>query len=148
MGLFLFTTASRTSLEPTQPPIQWVPGTLSLGVKRPGREADHYSTNGRLQSVRVIRRPFAKFVDSLLLRVGTLWKCGDGLFLGVPPLTSDAHLATLHPLLWNVLHTVDHLEISCLGAPFSWLEKPRNRMARDLNWILCSALKSGSVEPH
>jgi hypothetical protein len=25
----------------TQPPIQWVPGTLSLGVKRPGREADH-----------------------------------------------------------------------------------------------------------
>jgi hypothetical protein len=26
---------------PTQPPIQWVTGTLSLGVKRPGREADH-----------------------------------------------------------------------------------------------------------
>jgi hypothetical protein len=26
---------------PTQPPIQWVPGTLSLGVKRLGREADH-----------------------------------------------------------------------------------------------------------
>jgi hypothetical protein len=25
----------------TQPPIQWVPGTLSLGIKRPGREADH-----------------------------------------------------------------------------------------------------------
>jgi hypothetical protein len=24
-----------------QPPIQWVPGDLSLGVKRPGREADH-----------------------------------------------------------------------------------------------------------
>jgi hypothetical protein len=24
-----------------QPPIQWVPGTLSPGVKRPGREADH-----------------------------------------------------------------------------------------------------------
>jgi hypothetical protein len=22
-------------------PIQWVPGALSLGVKRPGREADH-----------------------------------------------------------------------------------------------------------
>jgi hypothetical protein len=29
------------SLGPTQPPIQWVPGALSLGVKRPGREADH-----------------------------------------------------------------------------------------------------------
>jgi hypothetical protein len=25
----------------TQPPIQWIPGDLSLGVKRPGREADH-----------------------------------------------------------------------------------------------------------
>jgi len=27
----------------TQPPIQWEPGALSLGVKRPGREADHSS---------------------------------------------------------------------------------------------------------
>jgi hypothetical protein len=26
---------------PTQPPIQWVPESLSLGVKRPVREADH-----------------------------------------------------------------------------------------------------------
>jgi hypothetical protein len=26
---------------PNQPPIQWVLGALSLGVKRPGREADH-----------------------------------------------------------------------------------------------------------
>jgi hypothetical protein len=25
----------------TQPPIQWVLGALYLGVKRPGREADH-----------------------------------------------------------------------------------------------------------
>jgi hypothetical protein len=41
LGIFLFTTASRKALEPTQPPIQWVPGALSLGVKRPGREADH-----------------------------------------------------------------------------------------------------------
>jgi hypothetical protein len=39
--MFLFTTASRTALEPTQPPIQWVPGALSLGAKRPGREVDH-----------------------------------------------------------------------------------------------------------
>jgi hypothetical protein len=41
LGIFLFTTASRTALVPTQPPIQWVPGSLSLGLKRPGREADH-----------------------------------------------------------------------------------------------------------
>jgi hypothetical protein len=32
---------SRTALGPSQPSIQWVPGALSLGVKRPGREADH-----------------------------------------------------------------------------------------------------------
>jgi hypothetical protein len=37
----LFTTASRTALGPTQPPVQWVPGALSWVVKRPGREADH-----------------------------------------------------------------------------------------------------------
>jgi len=29
------------ALVPTQPLIQWVPGALSLGVKRPGREAHH-----------------------------------------------------------------------------------------------------------
>jgi hypothetical protein len=39
--IFLFTTASRTALGPTQPPIQWVPGALSLGIERAGREADH-----------------------------------------------------------------------------------------------------------
>jgi hypothetical protein len=32
---------SGTALGPTQPPTQWVPGALSLGVKRQGREADH-----------------------------------------------------------------------------------------------------------
>jgi hypothetical protein len=31
----------QTALGPTQPLIQWVRGALSLGVKRPGREADH-----------------------------------------------------------------------------------------------------------
>jgi hypothetical protein len=41
LGIFLFTAVSRTALEPIQPPIQWIPGALSLGVKRPGREAEH-----------------------------------------------------------------------------------------------------------
>jgi hypothetical protein len=38
---FFFTTASRPALEPTRPPIQWTPEALSLGVKRPVREAEH-----------------------------------------------------------------------------------------------------------
>jgi hypothetical protein len=38
---FLFSMSSRLALGSTQPPIQWVPGALSLGVKRPGCEADH-----------------------------------------------------------------------------------------------------------
>jgi hypothetical protein len=41
LGIFLFTSASRTALGPTQHPIQWVPGALSMGVKRSGCEADH-----------------------------------------------------------------------------------------------------------
>jgi hypothetical protein len=64
---------------------------------------------------------------TLLLRVETLWRYGDGLFFEVPPLESDALLTTLHPLLENVLQAFDHFEISCLGTPFSWSEKLRNR---------------------
>jgi hypothetical protein len=41
VGSRLFSTSSRLALGPTQPPIQWVPGVLSPGVKRQGREADH-----------------------------------------------------------------------------------------------------------
>jgi hypothetical protein len=38
---FLFITGSRTVLGPAQPPIQWLPGAVSLVVKRSVREADH-----------------------------------------------------------------------------------------------------------
>jgi tRNA U34 5-methylaminomethyl-2-thiouridine-forming methyltransferase MnmC len=41
LRICLFTTAFRPALRPTQPPIQWEPGALSLGVKRLSREADH-----------------------------------------------------------------------------------------------------------
>jgi len=38
LRIFLFATSSRPALGSTQPPIQGVPGTLSLVVKRPERE--------------------------------------------------------------------------------------------------------------
>jgi hypothetical protein len=38
---FLFSTSSRPALGSAQPRIQWVPGALSPGLKRPVREADH-----------------------------------------------------------------------------------------------------------
>jgi hypothetical protein len=38
---FLYFTASRLALRPTQPPIQGVPGPF-LGVKSPGHEIDHW----------------------------------------------------------------------------------------------------------
>jgi hypothetical protein len=60
-------------------------------------------------------------------------------------LESDALLTTLHPFLENVLQTVDHFEISCFGAPFLRLEKPRNSMERDLD---CMAdVLMGSTDP-
>jgi hypothetical protein len=39
-GIFLFTSASKLALGPTQLPLQWVPGILSAGEKRPRRSAD------------------------------------------------------------------------------------------------------------
>jgi hypothetical protein len=41
-GFEFFSSPPRTRpvLGPMQPPIQWLPGALSLGIKRPGREAD------------------------------------------------------------------------------------------------------------
>jgi hypothetical protein len=50
-GGFLFTAVSRSVLGPTQRPIQWVPGTLSLGVKRPGHEADTPPSNVEVKNV-------------------------------------------------------------------------------------------------
>jgi hypothetical protein len=41
VGSRIFFTSSRSDLGSTQPPIQWVPGALSPGVKQPDREADH-----------------------------------------------------------------------------------------------------------
>jgi hypothetical protein len=65
---------------------------------------------------------------TLLLQVGTSWRCGDSLFFEVPTLASNALLTIFCPLHENMLQTVDHFKISCIRAPFSRLEKPRNHM--------------------
>jgi hypothetical protein len=39
--ILFFSKTSRQTLKPSQPPIQWVMGPLSLGEKRPGHETDH-----------------------------------------------------------------------------------------------------------
>jgi hypothetical protein len=41
VGARIFSMSSTPVLGPTQPPIQWVSGALSPGVKRPERGADH-----------------------------------------------------------------------------------------------------------
>jgi len=41
MEIFLFATGSTLALGPIHPPVHWVWGALSPGVKRPGREAGH-----------------------------------------------------------------------------------------------------------
>jgi hypothetical protein len=61
-------------------------------------------------------------------------------------MASNALLATLHPLIENVLQTVDHFEISFLEAPFSWLENPRNRMGARSG--LCGGCSNGVPPIH
>jgi hypothetical protein len=78
---------------------------------------------------------FEKFVDSPYYFKSEL--CGDAVMVSfyfeVPPLANNVLLTMLHPLLKNVLQTIDHFKIYCLGNPFPWLEKPRNRMGQDLD---------------
>jgi len=50
LGIFVFTRVSRPALGQNQLPIQWVPGSTSLGIKRRGSEADYsYPSNAEVQ---------------------------------------------------------------------------------------------------
>jgi hypothetical protein len=71
LGIFLFTTASRPALDPTQLPFQWVPGALFPGVvKRPGHEADHSPPSSA---------EVKEWVELYLHSPSTPWCCGAQL---------------------------------------------------------------------
>jgi hypothetical protein len=52
--ILLLLTASKRALAPTQSPIQWIPGALSLGAKRLEREADHSPRSAEVKNGRAI----------------------------------------------------------------------------------------------
>jgi len=58
----LLATASRPVLGPTQLPIQWVPGALTAGVKRPGIAADHSPPSRAEVKMCVAIPPLPQFV--------------------------------------------------------------------------------------
>jgi hypothetical protein len=130
-GIWGYTSVLRRTPHWTLSCASWILSTLSHGTSW----AVIFPTNKIWEVVSKVRRLF------LLFRLGTLLRCGDGVFIEVLPLASDELLTSFHPLLENVLQTVFHFEMSCLEAPSLWLKKTRSLMGRELNWILCSAWK-------
>jgi hypothetical protein len=79
-----------------------------------------------------VRWPFEVRRLALLLRVGNLWRCGDGLFRN----TSLGKRCTSYnapPTSRN--RTADRWSLRNFlpRSSLSWLEKPKNRMRRDLD---------------
>jgi hypothetical protein len=60
--IFFYSTESRPSLGPTQPPIQWVLGALSPGVMWPGRDDEHLPATSSEVKNRWIYTPTPTYV--------------------------------------------------------------------------------------
>jgi hypothetical protein len=68
-----FSSMSRQALGSTQPPIQWVQGALSLGVKRPGHEDDHSPLfSAEVKNGRAIP-PLPQYLHGILLNSLSIW---------------------------------------------------------------------------
>jgi hypothetical protein len=82
-----------------------------------------------LKIYNMVRGPFEKFVDSRYYSESEL--CGGAVTVSFSKYLPQKLHIMLHPLLKNMLQTVDHFKISSLRAPFSWLEKLRNCIGQD-----------------
>jgi hypothetical protein len=81
-----------------------------------------------------LRGPFEKFVDSPYYSESEI--CGGVVTVSFRSTSLGKRCTSYNAPPTSrkrAAYTVDHFEISCLGAPFSLVEKPRNRMRRDLN---------------
>jgi hypothetical protein len=61
---------------------------------------------------------------TLLLSVGTLWRCSDGLFFEVPPLASDALLTMLPHFLKTCCGPLTTLKFLVSELPFHGWKSP------------------------
>jgi hypothetical protein len=77
-AFFLYYKSSGPVLEPTQPSIQWVPGTISPYIKRQGREAD------RPQVLQLFGKRLRKILIVNLEQIGLhLWLVGKLVFFSI-----------------------------------------------------------------
>jgi hypothetical protein len=101
-----FITSSRTALGSTQAPIQWVQGALSLGVKWPGREADHSHPSSHEVKEWVELYFYSSNTPSW--RGAHLQKAGGQLYLNLY-ISLDYQLKYLH---WNSSKYASFLQIT------------------------------------
>jgi hypothetical protein len=70
---------------------------------------------------------------TLLLRVGALWRCGDGIFPKYLPWQAMSFLQRSTHFSKMCCRPLITLKFLDSELHFHGLEKPRNRMGRDLN---------------
>jgi hypothetical protein len=92
LGIFFFTTASRPVLEPTQPPIQWLRGALSLRVNRRGVKLTAHLHLVPRSRMRGAIPPLSQYVFMAWCSV----KAQGQLYL-------SCFYASVHEVFWNEL---------------------------------------------